>query len=54
MKKIPLFLLFLLFSLAGQARTRIQFDADWLFPDFVIVSPKKNKSSNIPQRECNI
>ena len=23
-------------------------------PDFVIVSPKKNKSSNIPQRECNI
>ena len=24
------------------------------YPDFVIVSPKKNKSSNIPQRECNI
>ena len=23
-------------------------------PDFVIVSPKKNKSSNSPQRECNI
>lgn len=42
MKKIPLFLLFLLFSLAGQARTRIQFDADWLFvlgDDSTMASP---------------
>ena len=42
MKKIPLLLLFLLFSLAGQARTRIQFDADWLFvlgDDSTMASP---------------
>lgn len=42
MKKIPLFLLFLLFSLAGQARTRILFDADWLFvlgDDSTMASP---------------
>ena len=24
------------------------------FPDFVIASPNKNKSSNIPQGECDI
>ena len=52
MKKIPLLLLFLLFSLAGQARTRIQFDADWLFPDFVIAYPKKYKSYNFSRQEC--
>ena len=42
MKKIPLLLLFLLFSLAGQPRTRIQFDADWLFvlgDDSTMASP---------------
>lgn len=42
MKKIPLLLLFLLFSLAGKARTRIQFDADWLFvlgDDSTMASP---------------
>lgn len=31
MKKIASLLLFLLFTLAGQARTRINFDADWRF-----------------------
>ena len=31
MKKIASLLLFLLFALVGQARTRVNFDADWLF-----------------------
>lgn len=29
-------------------------ETDKASPDFVIASPKKNKSSNIPQRECDI
>ena len=33
---------------------RNEIEATFGTPDFVIVSPKKNKSSNIPQRECNI
>ena len=32
----------------------IDMNDDVLFPDFVIASPNKNKSSNIPQGECDI